>query len=158
MGDDTRAPSATAGNFTDDRRKHIDLIQQAVGRMAAASSTAKGWLLPVLTATYGYALAQGSTSVAVLGIGAAVLFGALDAQYLRQERAFRALYRAAVNGRIPTYEMNNRPYFCKPNRDETDEREESCRWAALLWSWSISGFYMPIIAAGGAIALVTCQA
>lgn len=134
--------------FGEDRRKHIDLIQQAVARMASASSTAKGWLLPVVTASYGFALDQGSVAVGLLGVGATVLFGTLDAHYLRQERAFRALYREAINGRVNLYEMNNRPYYDCPNGDEDDMREENCRWQKVAGSWAIAGFYLPIVLVG----------
>lgn len=140
-------PSATRA-FSEDDRNHFGLIQQTIARMASASATAKGWLLPVITAAYGYALSSRSVPVALLGAGAALLFGTLDAQYLRQERAFRALYRAAVRGHVQTYEMNNARYYSKPDRDAADEREESCRWIRVLWSWSITGFYLPLILVG----------
>jgi len=104
-------PPATPGAVTEDRRKHFDFIQAAVSRMSSSSSTAKGWLLPVVTATYGYAASQRSAEVALLGMAAVGLFAFLDAHYLRQERAFRALYRAAVAGSVAVYEMNNGPYF-----------------------------------------------
>lgn len=136
----------------DDQRKHVDLIQAAIARMASASSTAKGWLLPVATATYGYALTQADARVALLGLGAVLLFGTLDAHYLRQERAFRALYRAAVEGRVSTYEMSTVPYYGKANNDEQDERQENCRWPQVIMSWSVGGFYIPILGVGALIA------
>ena len=82
----------------EDRRKHLDFIQSVVTRMSAASSNAKAWLLPVVTATYGYALTQCAGSVALLGVGATLLFSYLDANYLRQEKRFRALYKAVAQG------------------------------------------------------------
>ena len=52
----------------EDRRKHLDFIQSVVTRMSAASSNAKAWLLPVVTAAYGYALTQRADSVALLAV------------------------------------------------------------------------------------------
>lgn len=121
--------------------------------MASASSTVKSWLLPVVTATYGYALTQNDDSVAILGMTAVLSFGFLDAHYLRQERAFRALYRAAIDRRVPIYEMNNSVYYGKSNGDDEDEREENCRWQRVLWSWSIAGFYLPILGVGAIVAI-----
>lgn len=40
--------------------------------MSAASSNAKGWLLPVVTATYGFALIQRSRAVTLLGLAGRV--------------------------------------------------------------------------------------
>jgi hypothetical protein len=139
----------------DDRRKHLDLIQAAVTRMASASSNAKSWLLPVVTATYGYALVKNAESVALLGIAAVIVFAMLDAQYLRQERAFRALYRDAVAGNVPLFELSPARYFNKPNGDEEDTRSESCKWRKVIWSWSLGGFYGPLGVVGAAVLAVS---
>src|SRR5215217_3011348 len=53
--------------------------------MSTASTTTKSWLLPVITAAFGYALTKRADTVALLGVGAGVLFGFLDANYLKQE-------------------------------------------------------------------------
>lgn len=83
----------------EDKRKHLDFIQSVITRMSAASSSAKAWLLPVVTAAYGYALTQNADSVALLGLGATLLFAYLDANYLPQEKRFRALYKTVACGR-----------------------------------------------------------
>lgn len=141
--------SQPPGVSTDeDRRKHIDLIQATVTRMASASSTSKSWLLPVATATLGYALTKGHAPVAALGVGAVVLFCVLDAHYLRQERAFRALFRAAVDRQVALYEMNSNVYFTEPATSAPDLRVDQCNWKKVFWSWSIAGFYLPIIIVG----------
>lgn len=139
----------------DDQRKHVDLVQAAVARMASASSTAKGWLLPVVTATYGYAVTQSDPRVAALGVAAVLLFGSLDAHYLRQERAFRALYRATIDGAVDVYEMDISPYLGKSNRDESDRRQENCQWSHVIFSWSVGGFYGPIVALGALLLCLT---
>lgn len=144
----SRAKATTIGAPDEARRQHLEFLQAAVSRMAAGSGRAKTWLLPVATAAYGYALAQGAWRVALLGIGAAVLFAFLDARYLREERAFRVLFRRAVAGDVPLYEMNSRAYYGKPNGDSEDLRSENCRWRAIIPSWSILGFYGPVGAAG----------
>lgn len=132
----------------DDRRKHLDMVQAVVSRMASSSSTAKGWLLPVVTATYGFALVQHVPSVASLGLAAIVVFGVLDGHYLRQERAFRVLFRQIASGNIGGYDMNPNRYFHKPNGDEDDERDENCRWWHVICSWALMGFYGPLAGVG----------
>lgn len=71
----------------EDLRKHLDFIQALVSRMSAASSSSKGWLLPVATAAYGFALTKHSGSVGLLGVFAVLVFSYIDANYLKQERA-----------------------------------------------------------------------
>jgi len=135
----------------EDRRKHLEMVQAVVSRMAAASSTAKGWLLPVVTATYGYALVQHTAGVAALGLAAVAIFAVLDAQYLRQERAYRVLFRAVAENRVSGYDLNARRYFHKPNGDDEDERHENCQWRHIIWSWSLAGFHGPLAVTGAVV-------
>jgi histidine triad (HIT) family protein len=132
----------------EDRRKHLDYIQNAIGRMSTASSTAKGWLLPVVMATYGYALIKHADSIGVLGVLGVALFAIVDGRYLRQERAFRALYRAAVKGTVAVYDMDNGEFFRRPASGTPDLRVPSCRWLNVFRSWSITCFYCPLVGIG----------
>jgi hypothetical protein len=138
----------------EDRRKHLDMVQTVVSRMAAASSTSKGWLLPVVTATYGFALVQCEPMVAGLGIVAIAVFGVLDAHYLRQERAFRVLFREVARNKVRDYDMNVKRYFHKPNGDEDDERDENCHWWHVICSWALLGFYGPLVVVGAAVIVI----
>ena len=54
--------------------KHLEFIQAIVARMTQSSVQTKSLLLPVVVATYGYALTQKSVSVSLLGIAAVLLF------------------------------------------------------------------------------------
>ena len=139
--------------FTEDQRKHLEFVQGSLNRMASASSAAKGWLLPVVTATYGYALTKNAVSVAVLGIAAVALFCFLDAHYLRQERAFRALHQAIVSGSLQLYDLNISRYMNSSDNDKCDASAAAgCRWRAVIRSWSIGGFYAPLLVAGAIVA------
>jgi histidine triad (HIT) family protein len=138
----------------EDRRKHLDLVQAVVVRMASASSSTKGWLLPVVAATYGYALVQHSWTVGLLGVAAVAVFAVLDAHYLRQERAFRVLFREVAAGRVRDYKMDVHPYVGKPNRDEEDLRERNCTWPAVAKSWALGAFYGPLGVVGVVVVVV----
>lgn len=133
----------------EDRRQHLEFIQGIVSRMASASASATTWLLPIVTATYGYTLASNDWWVAVLGLVAALVFGLLDANYLEQERAFRRLYDDVARGKpIPKYSMN-------PALAGTDGRVNYWPDRPDWTSWSILPVYVPILLAGaGVIALV----
>jgi len=134
----------------DDRRKHLDYIQAVATRMSAASSAAKGWLLPVVTATYGFALTKKEYSISLLGIAAVLLFSFLDANYLREEKAYRRLYDAVARGRrdVPLFSLNlsDAEDAVSPARttSRSKARRALGRWFPHgdVWlSWSIAPFY-----------------
>lgn len=131
----------------EDRRQHLEFIQSVISRMASASASAKTWLLPVVTATYGYALVSNDWWVATLGVVATLVFGLLDANYLKQERSFRALYDGVARGNpIPLYSLN--PAVAAPvgRGNRWPDRQD---WT----SWSIMFVYPPILVCG---ALIVC--
>lgn len=148
----------------EDRRKHLDFIQAVVTRMAAASANAKAWLLPVVTATYGYALTKNAESVALLGIGGVLLFMFLDVNYLRQEKAYRRLYDAVAK------RARDVPLFSLDPSDADDPIPDASTWrekAKRLWrrwfpqgrtwlSWSIAPFYGALLVVGLAIVIRLC--
>lgn len=142
----------------EDRRKHLEFIQAIITRMSSASSNTKAWFLPVATAAFGYAIAQDSPWVAMLGVGATILAAYIDANYLRQEKTYRAMYRVVATGE------KNFTTFCLQPDDLPDcvslpERgawpECVPRWIDRLlpgpsvWkSWSILAFYLPTLIVG----------
>ncbi|WP_068982501.1 HIT family protein [Tsukamurella pseudospumae] len=153
----------------EDRRKHLDHIQAVITRMSAASSAAKGWLLPVVVAAFGYAATKGAWGVALVGIAAVLLFSYLDANYLRTEREFRELYRVAGQSLrpLPPFTLNPADAVAPSQPGQGDE--EPPDWWAALWervkgwfppwdvwrSWSILPFYGALVLVGLAILIVT---
>lgn len=135
--------------------------------MSAASSSAKSWLLPVVTAAYGYALVNHSRPVALLGLGASILFAYLDANYLRQEKRFRSLYKAVAEGKsaIATFSLQPEDLPSEvPTKEKGDWPGSTPRWLNRLlpgpnvWlSWSIFPFYVPIVAVGVLILYPGCN-
>lgn len=148
----------------EDLHKHLDFIQAVVTRMAGASANAKAWLLPVVTATYGYALTKHAESIALLGIGAVLLFLFLDVNYLRQEKAYRRLYDAVAKGTktVPLFSLDPSDAD-DPIPEHLDWRERARRlrrrwfpewrtWA----SWSIAPFYGSLLVVGLVIIIRLC--
>jgi histidine triad protein len=145
----------------EDKRKHLDYIQAIVTRQSAASSSAKGWLLPIVTATFGFALTQRSWHLAVVGLVPILLFAYLDANYLRSEKRFRALYNTVAQSKrsIPHFTLD-------PIDAETPpENNKLGCWQAFthayfpewdIWkSWSILPFYLALFILGiGVISVI----
>ena len=162
------------GPDREELHKHLDFIQAVVTRMSAASASTKTWLLPVVTATYGYGMTQNAWSVIALGLVALMLFMFLDAHYLDREKAYRSLYDAvARNQGIPLFSLDPRdvdrysqvedgqkdiaPEDAEYNPGDTQQVGEKSRFAFLadwklnssVWkSWSITPFYGALIVVG----------
>jgi hypothetical protein len=88
--------------FDDDDRKHLDLIQGVISRLASNQFLIKGWTLTVAAAVFGFAATQRQWPVALLGVVVAIAFWGLDAYFLRQERLFRHLWVEAIKRPRPT--------------------------------------------------------
>ncbi|WP_061711964.1 HIT family protein [Kocuria palustris] len=149
----------------EDRRKHLDYIQAVVTRQSAASSSAKGWLLPIVTATFGFALTQHSWALAALGMVAIVLFAYLDANYLRSEKEFRRLYNTVARStrKVPLFTLDpvdaedplpaDAPAATRWKRFKKAYVPERAIWA----SWSIAPFYIALFLLGvGVLIVSTC--
>lgn len=153
----------TPSDVGEDRRKHLDFIQAIITRMSAASSQAKAWLLPVVTAAYGYALVKHADSVAALGMVAVALFAYLDANYLRQEKRFRCLYKCVAKGEATIEAFSLQPDdlpLSVRTKDKGDWPTGTPRIINQLipgpnvWlSWSIAPFYGGLLIAGLWIAI-----
>jgi histidine triad (HIT) family protein len=141
-------PTETGIVSAEDRRQHLSFIQAVVTRMSQASSASKSWLIPIVTLTYGYAITGKSLLVALLGCLAVLVFGVLDANYLKQERAFRKLYDEIASGRpIPAFSMN--PSLASPAGTRVNYWPDKPD----IWSWAVAPVYLPLMLAGLGIAV-----
>lgn len=133
-----------AGPSAEDRRKHLDFIQSVIARMASASAVTKGWALTIAVATYGYAGTKQSIPVAILGVGAVLVFAALDSRYLLEERKYRKLFHAAAAGAVDVFDMNADGH-CKSLEKSA---RKTLNMASVMWSWSVRNYYGVILVAG----------
>lgn len=95
-----------------DRIKHLEFLQATIARQASHSFAVKGWSLTVAAVLYAYTAAHLTWWAAVVALLPPLVFAAMDAFYLRQERLFRALYRASsvTRSAVPMFSMDTRPY------------------------------------------------
>lgn len=120
----------------DDRRKHLEFIQAVIARLAGASAAAKAASLTLATAAFGFSAINKNWYLSVLGLVVILAFSTLDGHYLHEERLYRDLYQDVVEGKAPSFSMNNRL------RSTTRRRAHAYR------SWSLIRFYLPLIAVG----------
>lgn len=95
-------------HYTDQRIKHLEMIQAVVARLANEAALIRGWSLTVAAAFYAYSAEAGSWAVAIVGIVAVAVFWGLNTYYLHTERRFRCLFnRARDQGEdVPLFTMN----------------------------------------------------
>lgn len=127
----------------EDRRQHLAFVQNVISRMAQSSSNTKSWLLPVVTAAYGYSFTKSSVALAVLGIVATVVFALLDVGYLRTERKYRNFYEriAAGDPDVAPYSLN---YQCSGETKKTRFLEH----CSVIKGWAIWPFYGTLLVSG----------
>jgi hypothetical protein len=96
----------------EDFRKHVDLIQGVVNRLAGNSFSVKTWAVGVITVLGSLAAKDADARLSCALLLPVLCFWGLDAYYLRQEKLFRKLYEKAVAGDkdAPLYSMNPLPY------------------------------------------------
>ena len=122
--------------------KHLEFIQATIERMAKHSFQAKAWGITTASAVSGFLITEVQVLpflAFMLPIALLLIFGTLDAYYLYLERGYRCLYNAVIKSgnqlNISDFDMNipasGRGYkkFCK-----------------VVWSKTIGGFYVSIIA------------
>lgn len=84
----------------------------------------------------------------VLGVLAVLVFGLLDANYLKQGRAFRELYDGvASGGDIPTFSLN--PSLAGHAGSKVNYWPE---WEDIR-SWAVAPIYVPLVIVGVVIAI-----
>ena len=96
--------------YSEDRRKHLEMIQAVITRMAGNSFLIRGWTVTLVAALFALAADKANRSFVVIAYFPSIAFWCLDAYYLAQERRFRALYDAAVEdpeaSTVRMYSMN----------------------------------------------------
>lgn len=114
--------------------KHLEMVQAVVARMSTHTATLKNYCITVTTAVCGFAITLQRPLVALLALLPVVTFALLDAQYLRVERRFRALFdriRSDDWETLPSFEINLKT-------------APEVAYAGVLRSWSIISFYAPL--------------
>ena len=80
------------------KRKHLELIQGVINRMAGNSFPLKGWSVTLTSALFALAAKDANPFFVDLAYFPSATFWALDVYFLRQERLYRELYREVLKG------------------------------------------------------------
>ena len=100
------------GTGAESKIAHLQMIQAVITRMAGNSFLVKGWNVTLVAVLFVLAAADANRFFVYVAYLPAVMFWALDAYFLRQERLFRKLYdqvRETNDGTVD-FSMNTHPF------------------------------------------------
>ncbi len=99
------------------KRKHLELIQNVITRMAGNLLYLKGWSITLIAAFFALATNNSEPNYLLAALTLIIILWLLDAYFLSQERLFRALYNAVRTKDEPVidFSMDTRRYY-KRNR------------------------------------------
>lgn len=111
-----------------DKRKHLEMIQGVINRLASNSFSIKQWTVMLVTALLVLVAREGAVPVLV-ALVPVLAFWALDSYFLWQERQFRNLYMdvCEIDESQINFSMNN-------------ERKKKSYWRA-VFSVTLLAFY-----------------
>jgi hypothetical protein len=118
------------------RVKHLEMLQSLITRMAGYGASFKSYCITVSTAVIGFSFTLHRPAIAALALLPVIAFGVADAQYLRVERRFRAVFnlvRAESWDAMPSFDINL-------------ESAPKQSFLSAITSWSIVWFYAPLAA------------
>lgn len=76
----------------EDKRKHLEMVQAVISSMGSNSFLFKGWSITIIAAVSAFAGSDSKPILMLIPVVSTLLFWAVDAYYLMNERAFRKLY------------------------------------------------------------------
>ena len=76
----------------ENKRKHLEFIQNVINRMARNSFLIKGWCITLVSALIVLAVKEDNAGFMMIAAIPILLFWILDGFFLYQERLYRALY------------------------------------------------------------------
>lgn len=86
----------------EDRRKHLEMIQAVIARLASNSFITKGWSVTISTALLAFAAESKVYWIALVSLFPIAVFWGLDAYYLALERRYRHLFTTVATGTTGT--------------------------------------------------------
>src|SRR5208283_723110 len=121
----------------ENKRKHLELIQGVINRIAGYLFLLKGWAITLVAALFTLSAKDANPKYVIVAYFPVITFWILEGYFLSQERSFRCLYddvRKLNEGEID-FSMDTRTY-------RQDERNG---WLRSIFSPTLLWFYLPLI-------------
>lgn len=81
-----------SGVLSDDRIRHLEMLQAAIARMAGAAASIKSLGLVIAAGALAFLASSPEPRIALAAAGLMLAFWLLDARYLQQEKWFRDMF------------------------------------------------------------------
>lgn len=121
----------------ENKRKHLELIQGVINRMAGNLFFLKGWAITLIAALFALSAKDTNPKYIFIAYFPVIIFWILDGYFLSQERLFRDLYDDVrkLDEKEIDFSMDTRKY-------RTNERNS---WVCSMFSPTLLWFYLSLI-------------
>jgi len=126
--------------MNENKRKHLEFIQNVITRMNTNSFLIKGWSVTLVSALFALAAKDANIKYAIVAYVPIFVFWALDGFFLSQERQYRKLYE----------DVSNKP------EDRIDFSMNAAGWNTGNASWPACVFSKTLSPYHGALLAVVC--
>ena len=121
----------------EDKRKHLELVQGVINRMASNSFMLKGWAVTLIAGIFALAGKDTDKLYFLVAYVPIIIFWGLDAYYLLQERLYRSLY-----DKVRQTDENKIDFSLKASAQEFNSGM-NC-YGSCLFSRTELWFYLPL--------------
>ena len=132
----------------EDKRKHLELVQGVINRMASNSFMLKGWAVTLVAGIFALAGKDTDKLYFLVAYVPIIIFWGLDAYYLLQERLYRSLY-----DKVRQTDENNIDFSLKATAQEFNS-ERNC-YGSCFFSRTELWFYLPLAIVCTGIIIIT---
>lgn len=105
-GEHTAPGQAAACTLTPEQMKHLDYINDAVGRHVTHAFAVKGWSLTVTGVVFAFAAAHRDPWIAAIALVPPIAFAWLDLYYLHLARLYEEMYRGVIHADPAVYPLD----------------------------------------------------
>lgn len=121
----------------ENKRKHLELIQGVINRMAGNLFFLRGWTITLIAALFALFVKEANHDYIFVVYFPVLIFWILDGYFLSQERLFRALYNHVrkLDEKEIDFSMDTNGY----------KKDEKNSWLSSMFSSTLLFFYMPLV-------------
>ena len=122
----------------ENKRKHLELIQGVINRMAGNLFFLRGWTITLIAALLAlFVKGTNSNYIIYFLLVLVLVFWILDGYFLSQERLFRALYNHVrkLDEKEIDFSMNTSEH----------KKDKKNTWVCAIFSSTLLVFYLPLV-------------
>ena len=121
----------------ENKRKHLEFIQTAIGRMASNLFFLKGWTITLVSALFAISFKEGHLESMYVAYMVIFIFWILDGYFLSRERMFRWLYNEVRELKEGDVDLSMTTSKCEVYKENG--------WFNSMCSTTLLWFYLPLI-------------